>query len=181
MKRFASAIWHDGSKNGIGIISTESGLLKQAPYTFGARFQGMPGTNPEELLAAAHASSYSLTLAAELNKAGLVPEVIRTAAVLSMEEIEEGWTVTQIHLDVIVRIPDTDVAAFEAAANEAKARCPISRLFNTKVTLSAKLEGANGHELKSARKSVSIHLRTRSDSNKSQKKFEEISVGNSKH
>jgi osmotically inducible protein OsmC len=158
MKRFASAIWHGGLKNGIGIISTESGVLKQAPYSLSARFEGLPGTNPEELLAAAHAGSFSMTLAVELDKAGLAHENIRTAAGLIAEQLEDGWTVTQIHLDVIVEIPNADEAKFKAAVNAAKDGCPISRLFKTKITLDAKLDNSKNIEKKSARESAAILL-----------------------
>jgi lipoyl-dependent peroxiredoxin len=158
MKRLAFAIWHGGLKNGMGIISTESGVLKQTPYSFSARFEDLPGTNPEELLAAAHAGSFSMTLAIELDKTGLVPENIRTAAGLTMEQLEIGWTVTQIHLDVIVKIPKADAAKFEAAVNAAKAGCPTSCLFKTKITVDAKLDSSKSVGKKAARESASIPL-----------------------
>ena len=105
-------------------VSTESGVLKQTPYSFSTRFEGQPGTNPEELIAAAHAGCFSMALSAELGKAGLTPETIRTAAALTMEKLESGWTVTQIHLDVTVKMPNADKGKFEAAANAAKGRLP---------------------------------------------------------
>jgi osmotically inducible protein OsmC len=141
MKRSASAIWKGGLKDGQGTLSTESGVLAQTPYSFSTRFESQRGTNPEELIAAAHAGCFSMALSAELGKAGLIPETIRTAAALTMERLEAtGWTVTLIHLDVTVKLPNADQGKFEAAANAAKAGCPISRLLNTKITMDAKLE-----------------------------------------
>jgi lipoyl-dependent peroxiredoxin len=140
MRRSASAIWQGGLKDGKGTVSTESGVLKQSPYSFSTRFEGQPGTNPEELIAAAHAGCFSMALSAELGKAALTPETIRTTAALTMDKTESGWTVTQIHLDVTVKLPNADAGKFEAAANAAKAGCPISRLLNTKITMDAKLE-----------------------------------------
>jgi len=129
MKRSASATWQGGLKDGKGTVSTESGVLKQTPYSFSTRFESQPGTNPEELIAAAHAGCFSMAFSAELGKAGLTPETIRTAAALTMEKLESGWTVTQIHLDVTAKIPNADKAKFETAANAAKAGCPISRFL----------------------------------------------------
>ena len=140
MKRTASAIWHGGLKDGKGMVSTESGVLKQTPYSFSTRFEGQPGTNPEELIAAAHAGCFSMALSAELGKAGLTPETIRTSAALTMDKLDGGWTVTESHLDVTVKIPGADQGKFEAAAAAAKAGCPISRLLNAKITMNAKLE-----------------------------------------
>ena len=140
MKRSASALWQGGLKDGKGTVSTESGVLKQAAYSFRTRFEGQPGTNPEELIAAAHAGCFSMALSAELGKAGLTPETIRTTAALTMENVATGWTVTQIHLDVKVKLLNGEASKFEAAANAAKAGCPISRLLNTKITMDAKLE-----------------------------------------
>lgn len=104
------------------------------------RFEDQPGTNPEELIAAAHASCFSMALSAELGKVGLTPETIRTSAVVTLDNAVSGWTVTQSHLDVTVKIPGADKAKFDAAANAAKAGCPISRLLNAKITMNAKLE-----------------------------------------
>ena len=140
MKRSASALWQGGLKDGQGTVSTESGALKETPYSFSTRFEGRPGTNPEELIAAAHAGCFSMALSAELGKVGMTPETIRTAAVLTMDKLESGWTVTLIHLDVTVKIPNADQGRFDAAANAAKSGCPISRLLNTKITMDAKLQ-----------------------------------------
>lgn len=141
MRRKASAIWRGGLKDGKGAVSTESGALAETQYSFSTRFENGVGTNPEELIAAAHAGCFSMALSAELGKAGVTPESIQTTATLTMERLEAGWTVTQIHLDVAAKIPGAERTAFEAAANAAKAGCPISRLLNTKITMEAKLEG----------------------------------------
>jgi osmotically inducible protein OsmC len=140
MKRSASAAWQGGLKDGKGTVSTESGVLTQTPYSFSTRFEGQRGSNPEELIAAALAGCFSMALSAELGNAGMAPETIRTAATLTMEKLDSGWTVTRIHLDVAVKIPGADRGKFEAAANAAKAGCPISRLLNTSITMDAKLE-----------------------------------------
>jgi lipoyl-dependent peroxiredoxin len=157
MIRLAFAIWQAGLKEGTGIISTESGVLKETPYSVSSRFVGQPGTNPEELIAAAHAASFSMALSVELDKAGLFPENIRTAAGLTMEQFESDWIITQIHLDVTVKLPKADWDKFEAAASAAKTGCTISRLLNTKITMDAKLESWRSFGVV-ARKSGSIPL-----------------------
>jgi osmotically inducible protein OsmC len=139
MKRSASAVWEGNLKDGQGTISTESGVLSQTSYSFSTRFENGRGTNPEELVAAAHAGCFSMALSAELGKASITPKSIHTTANLTMERLEAGWTVTAIHLDVNARIPGGDKERFEAAANAAKAGCPISRLLNTKITMEARL------------------------------------------
>src|SRR6266699_5444466 len=121
MKRKASAVWRGGLKDGKGTISSESGVLKETQYSFSTRFENGIGTNPEELIAAAHAGCFSMALSAELGKAGITPEIIGTTAALTMERLEAGWTVTMIHLDVTAKIPGADRARFDAAANAAKA------------------------------------------------------------
>ena len=140
MKRSASALWRGGLKDGEGTVSTESGVLKQSPYSFRTRFEGQPGTNPEELIGAAHAGCFSMALSAELGKAGLTPETIRTTATITMDKTDAGFTVTESHLDVTVKLAAGDPGKFEAAANAAKAGCPISRLLNAKITMDARLE-----------------------------------------
>ena len=140
MKRKASAVWNGDLKSGKGAISTESGVLSQAQYSFSTRFENGVGTNPEELVAAAHAGCFSMALSAELGKGGITPESIRTSALLTMERLEKGWTVTEIHLEVAAKIPGADRTAFEQAANAAKAGCPISRLLNARITMNAQLE-----------------------------------------
>jgi osmotically inducible protein OsmC len=139
MKRSASAVWQGGLKDGKGAVSTESGVLSRTPYSFSTRFEGQPGTNPEELIAAAHAGCFSMALSGELGKAGMVPVSIETSAVLTMDRLEAGWTVTAIHLDVSVKIPGADPVKFQAAAKAAETGCPISRLLMAKITMDAKL------------------------------------------
>lgn len=139
MIRKASAQWKGGLKDGKGTVSMDSGVLRQTPYSFGTRFENAAGTNPEELVAAAHAGCFSMALSAELGNAGMTAESIDTLATLTMEKLEAGWTVTQIHLSVKAKIPNASAQAFEKAANSAKAGCPISRLLNAKITMDAKL------------------------------------------
>jgi lipoyl-dependent peroxiredoxin len=141
MKRKASAIWRGGLKDGKGTMSTESGVLAQTQYSFSSRFESGVGTNPEELIAAAHAGCFSMALSAELGKAGVTPESIQTTATVTMERLDAGWTVTKVHLEVAAKVPGADPASFTAAANAAKAGCPISRLLNATITMEAKLEG----------------------------------------
>ncbi len=140
MKRKASAVWQGDLKSGNGAISTESGVLKEAQYSFGTRFENGPGTNPEELIAAAHAGCFTMACSAELGKAGFLPTVIHTTATITMEKNDAGFTVTASHLDMTATIPGIDEAKFIAIANGAKAGCPISRLLNAKISLAAKLE-----------------------------------------
>jgi lipoyl-dependent peroxiredoxin len=140
MKRKASAVWQGDLKSGKGSISTESGTLKESQYSFGTRFENGTGTNPEELIAAAHAGCFSMAFSGELGKAGFTPAAIRTTATITLEKTDAGFTVTESHLDMTAKIPGVDQAKFMAIANGAKAGCPISRLLNAKVTLEAKLE-----------------------------------------
>ena len=140
MKRKASAVWRGGLKDGKGTISSESGVLKETPYSFSTRFENGIGTNPEELIAAAHAGCFSMAFSAELGKAGITPESIHTTANITMDKTDAGWTVTESHLDVAAKIPGVDPAKFTAAANAAKAGCPISRLLRANVTMNARLE-----------------------------------------
>jgi len=140
MQRTASAVWKGGLKDGKGTVSGPSGALNNTPYSFSTRFEDQPGTNPEELVAAAHAGCFSMALSGQLGAAGMTAESIHTQATLTMEKLEAGWTVTGIHLDVTAKIPGGDRAKFDQAAGNAKAGCPISRLLNTKVTMDAKLE-----------------------------------------
>jgi osmotically inducible protein OsmC len=140
MKRKASAVWKGGLKDGKGTISTDSGVLSQTPYSFSTRFENAPGTNPEELVAAAHAGCFSMALSGQLGAAGLTAESINTAATVTMEKLDAGWTVTAVHLDVTAKIPGADKTAFDTAATNAKTGCPISRLLNAKITMEAKLQ-----------------------------------------
>jgi len=139
MIRKASARWDGGLKDGKGVVSAQSGAFRNLSYTFATRFEDKPGTNPEELIAAAHAGCFSMALSGELGKAGLNPQSIETAADLTLEMLPGGPTITAIHLKTNARVPGADKAKFEAAAEAAKKGCPISRLLNTKITLEAKL------------------------------------------
>lgn len=139
MKRSASAEWKGGLKDGRGAVSTSSGVLSNVPYNFSMRFENETGTNPEELIAAAHAACFSMALSLFLGNAGMTAESINTTATVTLEKVGDAFTVTASHLDTTVRIPNADKAKFQEAAEGAKAGCPISRLLNTKITLDAKL------------------------------------------
>ncbi|MCU1285973.1 MAG: osmotically inducible protein OsmC [Acidobacteriales bacterium] len=140
MQRKGSAVWKGGLKDGKGTVSTESGVLKDSQYSFSTRFENGIGTNPEELLAAAHAGCFSMALSGQLGAANMTAESINTTANVSLEKVEGGFAVTKVHLDVVARIPGADQAAFDTAANNAKAGCPVSKLFKTEITMTAKLE-----------------------------------------
>jgi len=140
MKRTASAVWTGGLKDGKGSLSTQSGALKDLPYGFKTRFEDEPGTNPEELIGAAHAGCFSMALSGQLGEKGMTAESIKTEATVTLEKVGDGFSVTAVHLDLVAKIPGADKAAFETAANNAKAGCPISKLLNAKITLNAKLE-----------------------------------------
>lgn len=140
MQRNASAQWKGGLKDGKGTLSTASGVLSTTQYSFSTRFENGAGTNPEELIAAAHAGCFSMALSAELGKANIIPQSVDTKCTLTFEKTDTGFTVTESHLDVKARIPGGNKAAFDKAAADAKAGCPISRLLNTKITMNATLE-----------------------------------------
>lgn len=140
MEKTASAQWQGGIKDGKGSISTQSGVLKDSPYGFKGRFEGGPGTNPEELIAAAHAGCFSMALSLALGEAGMVAENIATQAKVTLDKVEGGFAITAVHLDVAVRIPGADQAAFDKAAQGAKAGCPVSKVLNAKITMDARLE-----------------------------------------
>jgi len=140
MKRTASAVWHGDLKSGQGRISTGSGVLQETQYSFSTRFENGIGTNPEELIAAAHAGCFAMAFSAELGKAGFTPASIRATATVTLDKTDAGWTVTESHLDMSAKIPGIEEGKFIAIADGAKAGCPISRLLNAKVTLDAKLE-----------------------------------------
>jgi len=140
IKRKASAEWNGSLKEGKGTISTDSGTLKKTQYSFGTRFENGVGTNPEELIAAAHAGCFSMALSGQLGNQGMTADNIATTATLSLEKLEAGFTVTAIHLDVTAKIPGGDKAKFETAAENAKKGCPISRLLSSaKITMDAKM------------------------------------------
>ena len=140
MKRSASAVWKGDLKTGTGTMSTQSGALKDAAYSFVTRFEDKPGSNPEELIAAAHAGCFSMAFSAELGKAGLTPESVETTAEVTLEPVDGKPTVSRSHLRTRARVPGADQAKFDAAAAAAKAGCPISRLLNTNITLEATLD-----------------------------------------
>jgi len=139
MQRKASAVWKGGLKDGKGTVSASSGVLSNTPYSFATRFENAAGTNPEELIAAAHAGCFSMALSAQLGQAGLAPESINTTATLSLDKLEAGWAITAVHLDVTARVPKADDAAFQKAAENAKSGCPVSKVLNAKITMTAKL------------------------------------------
>ncbi|WP_349293510.1 OsmC family protein [Robbsia betulipollinis] len=140
MKKTASAHWEGDVKNGIGSISTQTGVLKNAPYGFKARFEDGPGTNPEELIGAAHAGCFSMALSMILGNAGMVPKSIDTKATISLDKDGDGFAVKSSHLDVVVEIPGADQQKFDEAAAAAKAGCPISKLLNAEITMTATLK-----------------------------------------
>ena len=139
MIRKASARWDGGLKDGRGVVSAQSGAFKNLAYTFATRFEDRPGTNPEELIAAAEAGCFSMALSGELDKAGLKPQSIETDADLTLEMLPGGPTITSIHLRVTARVPGADKGKFDAAAEAAKKGCPVSRALTAKLTMEAKL------------------------------------------
>lgn len=140
MRRKASAVWQGGLKDGKGTISTDSGVLSETQYSFSTRFEEGIGTNPEELIAAAHAGCFSMALSGQLGQAGLTAESIRTTATVRLEKTDAGFAITSVHLEVRARVPGADRQAFETAANNAKAGCPVSKVLNAQITMEASLE-----------------------------------------
>jgi osmotically inducible protein OsmC len=139
MERKASAVWKGGLKDGKGSISAPGGVLKDTQYSFTSRFENGPGTNPEELIAAAHAACFSMALSAQLGGANLTAENISTSVTLTMEKLESGWTITASHLDVVGKVPGADAATFQKYAAAAEKGCPVSKVLNAKITMTAKL------------------------------------------
>lgn len=139
MIKKASAIWKGGFKDGGGTISTETGVLKEAPYGFKARFENGKGTNPEELIGAAHAGCFSMALSLMLGEAGLTAERIETRAAVTLDKVGSGFEITASHLDVVAKIPGADQAQFLEIANKAKAGCPVSKVLKAAITMDAKL------------------------------------------
>ena len=139
MKRSASAVWRGGLKDGRGTVSTESGVMAGVPYNFSKRFENEKGTNPEELIAAAHAACFSMALSLFLGDAGMTAESIDTTASVSLDQVGGGFAVTSSHLQTTVKIPNADKAAFQKAVETAKSGCPISKLLNATITMDAKL------------------------------------------
>ena len=140
MKRSASAVWKGGLKDGKGTISSDSGVLSNTQYSFSTRFEDGKGTNPEELIAAAHAGCFSMALSGQLGNAGITAESISTTAAVRLEKTDSGFAITSVHLDVAVKAPGADHKAFETAANNAKTGCPVSKVLNATITMDAKLE-----------------------------------------
>ncbi len=140
MKRKASALWRGDLRSGRGTISTESTVLQQTPYSFGTRFETGPGTNPEELIGAAHAGCFSMALSAALTKAGFTAESIATSATVTLENHPQtSWTVTKVHLDTTATVPGVSSDQFAEIAQAAKSGCPVSRLLKAEITLDARL------------------------------------------
>lgn len=140
MKKSASAVWTGGLKDGQGTMSTETGVLREAPYGFKSRFEDGPGTNPEELLGAAHAGCFSMALSLGLGNAGLTPERIETRAQVTLDKQGEGFAITAVHLTCRARVPGADAATFERVAQETKQGCPVSKVLKADITLDAALE-----------------------------------------
>lgn len=140
MERRASAVWTGALKDGKGTISAPSGVLTNAAYTFATRFESAPGTNPEELIAAAHSACYSMALSGKLTAAGFTPARIETTATVTLEKTDAGQTITRSHLRTVATVPGASADAFKKAAEDAKATCPISRLLNANITLDATLQ-----------------------------------------
>lgn len=141
MKKKAWAVWKGSIKEGGGTISTETGVLREAPYGFKARFENGPGTNPEELIGAAHAGCFTMALSMILGEAGLTADKMETKAVVTLEQVDGGFAITAIALTLTASIPGTDDATFQELAAKAKANCPVSKLFKAEITLDATLEG----------------------------------------
>jgi osmotically inducible protein OsmC len=140
MQRKASAVWQGGLKDGNGTLTSDSGVLKQTPYSFATRFEGTPGTNPEELLAAAHAGCFTMALSAQLGAAGLTAERLETTATVTLEKAGDGFDITKSHLDLVARIPGADKAKFDSAVKAAETGCPVSKLFKAEISVNARLE-----------------------------------------
>ena len=140
MKRNASAVWQGDLKTGKGSISTQSGIISSTQYSFSTRFENGVGTNPEELVAAAHAGCFTMALSGQLGQAGIVPERLETTATVTLEKTDSGFAITESHLEVKAKLPaGADRAPFEKAAANAEKGCPISKLFNTKITMNTQL------------------------------------------
>ena len=135
-----SAVWSGGLKDGIGSISTQTGVLNAAPYGFKARFEDGPGTNPEELIGAAHAGCYTMALSGVLAEAGMTAQKLETTAAVTLDKVDGGFAITKVHLTLLATIAGADQAKFEEAANKAKVNCPVSKLLNAEITLDAKLQ-----------------------------------------
>jgi osmotically inducible protein OsmC len=140
MKRKASAHWQGSLKEGKGTLSTDSGVLSDTQYSFATRFADGKGTNPEELIAAAHAGCFSMALSNELGKAGLTPDSIKTTAIVTLDQTASGFAITAVHLDVTAKVPGASQQVFESVAGAAKSGCPVSKVLKAEITMDAKLE-----------------------------------------
>ena len=140
IKRNGSAVWSGGLKDGKGAVSTGSGVLKDSQYGFNTRFEDGQGTNPEELIGAAHAGCFTMALSGQLGQAGLTAQELRTTATVSMDKVEGGFSITAVHLDLVAKIPGASQEAFDKAANTAKENCPVSKLLNAEITMTSRLE-----------------------------------------
>ncbi len=140
MQRKGTAVWQGGLKDGKGTLTTESGVLKQSQYSFGTRFENGVGTNPEELLAAAHAGCFTMALSAQLGNAGLTAQKLETSATITLEKLPDGFAITKSHLNLVARIPGADKSKFDAAVKAAETGCPVSKLFKAEISVDARLE-----------------------------------------
>lgn len=139
MIKNASAVWKGSFKEGSGTVSTETGVLNEAPYGFKSRFENGKGTNPEELIGAAHAGCFSMALSLKLSETGLTAEKIETHVAITLEKVGDGFDIVSSHLDVVAKIPGVNQAKFNEIADMAKLGCPVSKLLNAKITMDAKL------------------------------------------
>lgn len=140
IKRKGSVVWSGGLKDGKGEISTESGALSGYPYGFAARFEGQKGSNPEELIGAAHSACFTMALSMILGEAGYTAEKMETSAAVTLEKVEDGFAITAIHLDLKAKVPGVSKDEFESLAGKAKAGCPVSKVLDTEITLDVTLE-----------------------------------------
>jgi osmotically inducible protein OsmC len=138
MDRKATAVWQGGLKDGTGVISTEGGALKQTQYSFKTRFESGVGTNPEELLAAAHAGCFAMALSNELGNVGMVPNKLEATATITLEKVADGFSITKSHIDLVAEIPNVDKGKFDTAVKTAEKGCPVSKLFKAEITVSAR-------------------------------------------
>ena len=141
MKRTATAAWSGGLKDGTGTVSLQSGVLSNSRYGFQSRFEEGPGTNPEELIAAAHAGCFTMALSLQLEEAGFKAESLKTDAVVTLEKVASGFEITKIHLNLVAKVPGIGADVFDTAVNNAKVGCPVSKLFKAEISLTSKLEG----------------------------------------
>ena len=140
MQRKASAVWQGGLKDGKGTITADSGIFTKTPYSFGTRFESTPGTNPEELLAAAHAGCFTMALSAQLGNAGITAERLETTCTITLEKVGEGFSITKSHLDLVARLPGADRQKVDAAIKAAETGCPVSKLFKAEISVTARVE-----------------------------------------